>query len=99
MYKITDEAVKALKDKHGDIFLITVEDKSAVFRKPNRQELSYAMVASHQGNDAVSMCESIANSCYVEGDREIIDNDDYFLGAMPVLTEMIDIKQGEIKKL
>ena len=99
MFKLTEEKKKELKEKHGDIYLVTVEDKSAVLRKPTRKDLSYAMAASSQGNDPIALAETIMKNCFVEGDRELMEDDDYFFGAMPVVTEMIQVKAGELKKL
>lgn len=99
MYEMTDERLKALKAQYGTVYLITVDDKAAVFKKPSRNDLSYATAASSQGKDAVKLAETILRNTFVEGDRDIIDNDEYFFGAMPIAMEMFEIKQGEIKKL
>ena len=37
--------------------------------------------------------------CWVDGDSEILDNDDYFLGAVPVLQAVTEVRKAEIKKL
>lgn len=97
MYTINESRIAELKEKHGSVYLIKVDDKQAVFKKPNRQDLSYATAVSSQGKDAVKLAETILRSTFVEGDKEILDNDEYFFGAMPVAMEMFETKQGEIK--
>ena len=47
----------------------------------------------------MKLAEAILRSTFVEGDKEILDNDEYFFGAMPGAMEMFETKQGEIKKL
>lgn len=99
MYQISEERIKELKAKNGSIYLITVDDKQAVFKKPTRHDLSYATTASGQGKDTVKLAEIILRNTFVEGDEEILNDDEYFYGAMPVAMEMFETKQGEIKKL
>ena len=99
MYTINESRIAELKEKHGSVYLIKVDDKQAVFKKPSRQDLSYATAVSSQGKDAVKLAETILRSTFVEGDKEILDNDEYFFGAMPVAMEMFETTQGEIKKL
>ena len=41
MYTINESRIAELKEKHGSVYLIKVEDKQAVFKKPSRQDLSY----------------------------------------------------------
>lgn len=99
MVEITQTQINDWKKKHGDIVLYTVEDKAGYFRKPTRQELSYASVASNQGKDVVKYTETIMNSCWLGGDREILDKDEYFIGAMSVIEALAEVKTGEVKKL
>lgn len=99
MYEITEEKIKELKSVHGDVYVIIVGDKQAVFRGLNRNDLSYATMASSQGKDTIKFAECILKNTYLEGDREIIDDDAYFLNAMQVANLFIQEKQTAIKKL
>lgn len=96
MYSPTKERIEELKIQHGEIFMISVEDKAAIFKAPNRKTLSYANNAKQ---DIVKFNETILNACYVEGDRELLDNDKYFLAAGAKAIELIEIKEAEIVKL
>ena len=49
MFKPDSKKLQEWKAKHGEVFLITVDDKACAVRKPNRRDLSFAMAAS---NDA-----------------------------------------------
>ena len=46
MYTINESRIAELKEKHGSVYLIKVDDKQAVFKKPSRQDLSYATAVS-----------------------------------------------------
>lgn len=99
MAEITKTTIESWKKQHGDVIQYTVEDKVAYFRKPTRQEISYASVASNQMKDAVKYTETLMRSCWLGGDMEILERDEYFLGAAPIIDALTEVKAGEIKKL
>lgn len=99
MAEITKTTIEGWKKQHGDVIQYTVEDKVAYFRKPTRQEISYASVASNQMKDVIKYSETLMNSCFVGGDREILEKDEYFIGAMAVIEALAEVKTGEVKKL
>lgn len=99
MAEITKTTIESWKKQHGDVIQYTVEDKVAYFRKPTRQEISYASVASNQMKDVIKYSETLMNSCFVGGDREILEKDEYFIGAMAVIETLAEVKTGEVKKL
>lgn len=97
--KVTKTQIEDWKRKHGDVIAYTVDDKEGYFRKPTRQEISYASVASNQMKDVIKYSETLMNSCWLGGDREILDKDEYFIGAMGVIEALAEVKVGEVKKL
>lgn len=99
MAEITKTTIESWKNQYGDVIQYTVEDKVAYFRKPTRQEISYASVASNQMKDVIKYSETLMNSCFVGGDREILEKDEYFIGAMAVIEALAEVKTGEVKKL
>ena len=99
MVEVTQAQINDWKKKHGEIVSYIVEDKVAYFRKPTRQEISYASVASNQMKDVIKYSETLMNSCFIGGDREILDKDEYFIGAMSVIEALAEVKTGEVKKL
>lgn len=92
---LTEEQIAELKKKHGDLYEISVGDKSCIVRKPNRKDLSYVSVVK----DPIQMSETLMKQLWVAGDQEILDNDDLFLAAIPKMEEVIKVKQATIKKL
>lgn len=101
MFEYTKEQLKVWKEKYGQdgVFEIVVEDKKAVLHRPSRKDLSFASAGSGQGSDAFKFSEILMRQCWIDGDREIQEDDTYFLGAVPVLQAITEVKKAEIKKL
>jgi acyl-coenzyme A synthetase/AMP-(fatty) acid ligase len=97
MYSPTKEEIQALKEEHGDIFLLSVEDKCCILKTPNRKILSYATTASQK--DPLKFNEVILKNCFVAGDTEIKDDDSYFLSAGKQLVDIIEVKESRLEKL
>ena len=101
MFEYTADQLKDWKKKYGDdkIFEIVVDDKKAILHKPTRKDLSFAMAGSSQAKDSIKFAEILLNQCWIDGDNEIKENDDYFFGAVPKLEVLSETKEAEIKKL
>lgn len=97
MYKPTKEEIKKLKATHGPLFMLTVEDKACILKKPSRKALSYA--SSVATKDPMKFNEIILKNAWVDGDKEILEDDDYFLGASAKLAEIIEVKGAELVKI
>ena len=91
----TKEQISAWKEKYGELFEITVEDKSCILRKPNRKDLSYVSVVK----DPIKMSETMLRQLWVAGNDEIKDDDRYFLPTIPKMEEVLKVKEATIKKL
>jgi len=101
MFEYTADQLKDWKKKYGDdkIFEIVVDDKKAILHKPTRKDLSFAMAGSSQAKDSIKLAEILLNQCWIDGDNEIKENDDYFFGAVHKLEVLSETKEAEIKKL
>ena len=73
------------------------EEKSCFLKSPDRRTLSAAAVVGK--NDPLKYNEVLLNNCWIEGDEVIRTDDSYFLGVSGVLSEIISIKEGKLKKL
>jgi len=93
--EFTKEQVKEWKAKHGELFEITVEDKSCILHRPTRKDLSYASAVK----DPVKMSEVMLNALWVAGDEEIKEDDSLFLAAIQKMQDILEVKEAEIKKL
>ena len=101
MYTYTQDQLEGWKKKFGDgnVFEVAVEDKKVILHNPSRRDISYAMAGSNQAKDSVKFSEILLNQCWIDGDEEIKENDDYFLAVVPVLGALAETKEAEIKKL
>lgn len=91
------EQIEAWKRKHGEVFAVTVGDSVCYLKKPSRKALGYASFASK--NNPLNFNEVILNDCWLGGDESIKTDDAKFLGVSAVLTELIEVKEAELKKL
>lgn len=93
--KFTKEQIKEWKAKHGELFEITVEDKSCILHRPTRKDLSYASAVK----DPIKMSEVMLNALWIAGDKEIKEDDSLFLAAIQKMQDILEVKEAEIKKL
>ena len=93
--KFTKEQIKEWKAKRGELFEITVEDKSCILHRPTRKDLSYASAVK----DPIKMSEVMLNALWVAGDEEIKEDDSLFLAAIQKMQDILEVKEAEIKKL
>ncbi len=93
--KYTAEQVQEWKQKHGDLFEISVEEKSCILHRPTRKDLSFVSVVK----DPIKMSEAMLNQLWVAGDEEIKTDDALFLAAIQKMQNVLEVKEAEIKKL
>ena len=94
---ISPEQIEAWKKKHGDVFCVTVGDKVAYLKRPDRKTLGAAAVVGK--NDPMKYNEILLNNCWLAGDEDIKTDDALFLGVSAKLGELVEIKEAELKKL
>lgn len=99
MFTYSKEQLKGWKEKYGEVFEISCDDKKAILHKPTRQDLSFAMAGSNQAKDSVKFSEILLKQCWIDGDMEFQTNDNYFFSAVPVLGALSETKEAELKKL
>lgn len=91
----TEDKIKEYKSKHGDIYLVTVEDKNCILRKPSRQDLSYVSAIK----DPIQMSEMMLNTLWVDGDEDIKTDDELFMAVVSKMDVILKVKEAEVKKL
>lgn len=90
--------IAAWKKKHGDnIFAYEADGKVAYLRTADRTVVAAATAKG--ANNVVKYAEVIIDNTWLGGDEELRTEDKYFLGLMQKVTELIEIKTGELKKL
>ncbi len=93
----TEAKIESWKKEHGDIFQVSVDDHVAYFKKPGRKILAAASRALQESS--IQYVEDLLENTYLGGSREVIDNDDYFLAAVQVVDQMMQLKTAELVKL
>ncbi len=89
------EQIEAWKAKHGDLYQISVDGKSCLLRRPTRKDISYASVV----RDPMQLSETMLKQLWLDGDKEILEQDDLFLAVVAKMEEVMKIKEAEIKKI
>lgn len=89
--------VASIEQKHPGVSLIKVGDKMGFFKKPDRKILGAA--TSFAAAEPIKYVEVIAENCFVDGDKELLTDDDYFLSLMPLVNELVNVKTAELAKL
>lgn len=104
-----EKKVKELKEKNPKlrvIFPIVVDgaeydDKEVYvgyFQQPSFKAFSKYLTAA-QSNQAVAM-RALANDCFIDGDKELVDDDSLFLfGLMGHLSKIIEMRHGQLVNL
>lgn len=96
--KITSEHIQAWKEKYKDVFKLTAADgKVGYCRKPNRDEVSYAMTLI--SGDPLAYHETILKATWLGGDEAIVEDKSYLYGLGAQLDKLLDAKKVEVEKL
>lgn len=94
--------IEELKEKYGKVFSCEVESPDGEpatlhFRQPKRSVVSLA--ATKSKGDPMIYNDVILKNCLIDGDITLLDNDSIFYGLSEKVTELMDAKAGELKKL
>jgi len=97
--KDLEQKILGWKEKYPKgVFVYETEDgKTCYLHAPERKALSAAAVVGK--NDPLKYNEILLNNCWLEGDEAIKKEDKYFLGISGKLAELVEIAEGELKKL
>lgn len=94
---LTKEQIEGYKKEYQDIYLVTVEDKKCYLHKPTRQTLDLALSSREKKRSLYG--ETILKNCWIAGNKEILEEDEYFYAATSQLDDLITFKDAELKKL
>lgn len=100
--KPTKEQIAGWKKEHGDIFHYKSKDgKECYFRRPSRSVLAASAVVA--GNDNFAQKQFMINNCFLGGNPELNsvspENDKYFFGLVQHIESLIEVVEGELKKV
>jgi hypothetical protein len=86
-----------LKEKYPTLFKLEFEDKVAYLRKPDRATLKAAM--SKVLTDPIGFAEVILKNCWLDGDEAIKKDEEYIMGAVSPLNNIVNARTAELVKL
>lgn len=95
MSKITEKQINDWKEQYGEVYELPVEDKTAYLRNPKMVDYKRAFTAMQKTGD-LGFAEELLACIMIGGDEEIRTNDEYFMPARKVLTEVFNYDDAEI---
>jgi hypothetical protein len=95
--ELSPERENQLKEKYPTLFKLEFDDKVAYLRKPDRATLKAAM--SKVLTDPIGFAEVILKNCWLEGDEEVKKNEEYIMGAVAPLNNIVNARTAELVKL
>ena len=96
MKSITEAQINDWKKKHEDIYEISVDNKKGYFRRPDRSTLSLFLSLQDKPMEAN---EALARNCFLGGDNALLEQDSLFFAVVSKLSELLKLKDAQIKKL
>lgn len=97
-----DEIVK-LSNKHKGLFYLPIFDedgdidKMAIFKPINKDVLNFASTKI-ESDGLYTFIEVCMRECWLEGDKEILEENEYFLPAANQFNKIIDGKKAALVK-
>ena len=91
----TADDIAAWKTKHGDVYAVSIDGKTAYLKKPSRKSIGFSMSAK----DPIKAKEILLKDMWVGGDETMLVEDSYFLGLAGQVDSLIEIKEAEVVKL
>lgn len=100
-----EDEVKKLSNKHQGLFYLPILsdhddneiEKFAILKPIDRHILSYASTKI-EDEGMYTFLEAVLNECWVDGDREIIDDDNYFIPAAQKINKLLEGKKAAMVK-
>jgi len=95
----TDTQIKEwkLKYKYG-IYAVEVDGHIGYFKNPGRNELNCAMSKADR-DKALNIFEELANLTFIGGSKELLEDDQMFIGLSQELKVKLDGKKAKLVNL
>ena len=94
---VSKEEIQKWKEQYGSVFKISVADKVAYLKTPDRKTMSYASTVG--AKNPIKFNEVLLKNCWLGGDEEIQTNDSLFMSVSTQIAEIIEIKEAKLEKL
>lgn len=94
---VSEEQIEAWKKQYGRVFKVVANEHVCYLRKPDRRVLSASAVLG--GKDPIKYNETMLKNCWLAGDMAMQTDDDLFMSVSASLSDIIEIKEAEVKEL
>jgi hypothetical protein len=99
MEKQVDQVqVEKWKAEFGGVYKLPVGDKEGFLREPKMTDFKRAFKAMINGGD-IAFGEELLRALWLDGDKEILEKDEYFMPARKHLKDFFDFEDAVIEKL
>ena len=95
--ELTPDQERELKERYPSLFKLEFDDKVAYLRKPDRATLKAAM--SKVLTDPIGFAEVILKNCWLQGDEDVKKNEEYIMGSVAPLNNIVNARTAELVKL
>lgn len=95
--QVAAEQVQQWKDKHGKVFTYVVDGKIAYLKSVSRDD--YAKASTKLSVAPAKFTESLINSCWLGGDEDIREKEEYYFGLADHMERLLNKKAGELGEL
>ena len=92
---VTETQLSEWKEKYPSVYEFIIGDKKAYFRTPSLKEMD---AASEQKTN-MKYNQTLAKTCLLGGDKEVIEDERYFMSLIPKLDKLVKEFDVEVKKL
>ena len=95
----SDEQIAEWKAKHKyGIYALEVGGHVAYFKNPGRAELNFAM-SKADSDKVLNVFEELAGVTFIGGSREVLDDDQMFIGISQELKVKLEGKKAKLVNL
>jgi hypothetical protein len=97
--QVTNEVIAEWKAKYKyGIYALEVDGHIGYFKNPDRNELNFAM-SRIDSDKVLNVFEELANVTFIGGSREILEDDQMFIGISQELKIKLEGKKAKLVNL
>jgi hypothetical protein len=97
-HKVQKEQIEQWKADFGGVYLLPVGDKEGFLKEPNMIDFKRAFKAMVSQGD-IAFGEELLKALWLDGDKEILEKDEYFIPAKKQLKDFFNYDDAIIEKL
>lgn len=99
-----EEGLKTLSNKHKGLWFLPIQEEDggeivalAIMKPIDRHILNYASTKMQEGG-LYDFLAAAMNECFIEGDRRILEDDDFFIPASNSFNKILEGKKATLLK-